>query len=220
MRPRFLLVPLVLLSACDDDDDGGGFDDPIPVFVEQEPNDVPAEANDFGVLQVGDRFFIDGFVRDDVAGGFVDPFDAFLFTAGEPLHVDFALFIAAPGADLDVCLFDPQLGTTVECFATGDDPELGGVDVTAGGLDFHLVVESFAGDSAYSLEIDVQPLFAASSDDGTGPRIRATGARSIRSPRAERDYPPRRERPVVELEQHLWLDPRSGEGFALVRVKR
>jgi len=218
MRPLPAALLLALTACYDDDDcDGcGGGPPPVPVFSEQEPNDQPLQANDFGLIQPGDHFFIDGFVRDDPA----DPFDGFAFTAGGPLHVDFLLF--ASGGDLDVCLYDPLLDQTLACYATDLDPEVGGVDVSGGGFDFHLVVESFAGDSAYSLEIVVQPLFAAVAEgavpDASTARLRAVDPRALRTPRAEAGY--RRaapERPLAELEERLWLDPASGVALVLRR---
>ena len=215
MRPLAAAFLLSALAACYDDDDcddcggGGG----TPVFLEQEPNDDPLTANDFGVLRIGDRFFIDGFVRDDMG----DPFDGFAFVAGEAIHVDFQLFSGDLAADLDVCLYDPQLDQTLACFATDVNPERGGVDVDAGGFAFHLVVESFVGDANYSLEISVLPLFVAlTAEDGatSGPRpqVRATDAQAIRTPRAQsgyRDAHPAAP-PLVRLEERLWIDEQSG----------
>ena len=149
-----LMALALVASACVR---SSGRSSPTPVFLETERNDDAFEANYFGVLVPGDRFFIDGFITDKGS----DPFDGFAFTSNEPIHVDFRLFTDDPFADLDVCLYDPFLDLTVDCFATPANPEVGGVDVTAGGLDFHLVVESFAGASSYSLEIDVYRLYAS-----------------------------------------------------------
>ena len=215
MRPLAAAFLLSALAACYDDDDcddcggGGG----TPVFFEQEPNDDPLTANDFGVLRIGDRFFIDGFVRDDLN----DPFDGFAFVAGEAIHVDFQLFSGDLAADLDVCLYDPLVDETLACFATDVNPERGGVDVDAGGFEFHLVVESFVGDADYSLEISVLPLFAALTPEDAvtaelRPHVRATDAQALRTPRAESDYRAARPtvQPLVRLEEHLWIDERSG----------
>ena len=185
----------------------------MPVFVEQERNDEPFNANHFGVIRPGDHFFIDGFVRDDL----VDPFDGFAFTAGSPLHVDFQLWSGRAAADLDVCLYDPQLDETLACYATDLNPEIGGVDVSAGGFDFHLVVEAFVGDSSYSLEIVVLPLFAATADDGLTVRespanVRGVGDLALRAPRAAQEYRAKRAayRPLAVVEEHLWLDEKNG----------
>lgn len=224
MRTLPIVLSLCSLAACDDDCHGcdGGGGDSIPVFTETEPNDDPLTADHFGVLHPGDHFFIDGFVRYDT----IDPFDGFAFTAGQPLHVDFQLFIGNSFADLDVCLYDPQLDETLACWATTDDPEQGGVDVFAGGLDFHLVVESFTGDASYSLEIAVLPLLATTAEAGPGAAadasaepIRAVGARAERTLDAERGY--RKEdpvaRPLLEIEQVITVDERSGLVFAYTR---
>ncbi|HED65408.1 MAG TPA: hypothetical protein ENJ09_07620 [Planctomycetes bacterium] len=145
---------------------------PSNVYREAEPNDTVLSANDFGVLLPGDHFFIDGWTTDSGT----DPFDGFEFVAGEPIHVDFQLHHADPTTDFDVCLFDPLLNQTIACFATGNLPETGGVDVTGGGLEFQLVVESFLGSGAYSLEIDVVPLGVAYRNrEEDAPSLRASG---------------------------------------------
>jgi len=209
---RIPLLALVTLTACGHHHHGSDGGTGIPLFFEVERNDDPLTANHFGVLRPGDRFVIEGNVRDDLA----DPFDGFAFTAGGPLHVDFALSVRN-AADLDVCLYDPQLDETVACFATADNPELGGVDVTAGGLDFHLVVESFAGDATYRLEIAVLSLFArAPLVEGESGGLSASGARAEHEARAPRDYrePAPASRLVIEQsfdfvpELGLWIERR------------
>lgn len=219
MRPLPAAFFLSALASCHPHHGHGG--PALPVFAEAERNDDPASANHFGVIRPGDHFFIDGFVRDDLA----DPFDGFAFTAGEPLHVDFRLFCGG-NADLDVCLYDPWLDRTLACYATASDPEVGGVDVSAGGFDFHLVVESFVGDASYSLEILVQPLFAATAAEDSDPerspsRLRATSTDPLRTPRAESGYRDARTpgRPVLRLEERLWIDVSSGQVFGFSRVQ-
>jgi len=214
MRPAALaLLPFALLGCYDDDcDDCDG--DEVVAFLELEPNDLPPQANHFGLLYPGERFYIDGSVRDDAG----DPFDGFAFTASEPIHVDFQLFHGDPGSDLDVCLYDPLLDQTLACWATADRPERGGVDVFEGGLDFHLVVESFAGDAPYSLEIVVfrlasQPLGAAG---GSG--LAGTGAAGERAPDAPRDYRQPPPEPVLVLEHTLEFFPETG--LWLERLRR
>jgi hypothetical protein len=212
MRALAPLLLLPLAQACSHhhhEDDV----DPVPAFRESERNDAPAEANAFGLLYPGERFFIDGFVRDD---GF-DPFDGFAFTASEPLHVDFLLWHGSPTADLDVCLYDPLVDQTLACWATTERPERGGVDVFAGGLDFQLVVESFAGDSSYSLELVVYPLFAAPlARDGAG--LRGTDAVAERAPAALDAYRKPRPEPELVLEQQLTFDVETG--LLVVRTRQ
>ncbi len=142
----------------------------IPVYVEREPNDAVLDANDFGTLVPGDHFFIDGYSTDD----FSDPFDGFAFTSAGPVHVDFRLWVTHASADFDVCIYDPQLDVTVDCFQTSNDPEQGGVDVTSGGLEFHLVVEPFVGSSSYSMEIIASPLYLAREAEPGAASIRAS----------------------------------------------
>lgn len=221
MRTLLLAPVLLALTACDDCDDCDDDDPGLPLFQEAEPNDDPLTANHFGILEVGDHFLIQGFVRDDVA----DPFDGFAFTAGSALHVDFQLFIDTNTADLDVCLYDPQLDQTVACFATDINPEQGGVDVSAGGLDFHLVLESFVGDGPYTLEVVVQPLFAATAADersaAPARNIAGVDARAEHDTAAAAGY--RREparSPLAEIEQRFEIDPETGIVLAFTHVRR
>lgn len=155
-----------------------------PVFLEQERNDFVDEANYFGTLVPGDFFLIDGRITDDGS----DPFDGFAFTANQPIHVDFRLFIDSARADLDVCVYDPQIDLEVACFQTSSNPEIGGVDVLYGGLDFHFVVESFVERSSYTLEIAVAPLHwraPARSEGGSGLRASAEPAAARTGARAD-----------------------------------
>ncbi|MCZ6598130.1 MAG: hypothetical protein O7B99_10860 [Planctomycetota bacterium] len=138
-------------------------------FAESEPNDSACCPNYFGFLGPGDFLTIDGFITDSGA----DPFDGFAFTSAVPISVEFRLFIDGPFADLDVCLYDPYLGTFVDCFESPFNPEEGTVHVLGSGLDFHLVVNSFIGDSSYTLEVEAFPLFLA-EDDGPQPFMAGT----------------------------------------------
>jgi hypothetical protein len=214
MRSALPLLLLAGLAACHDDDDDGDCCS-IPVFTELEPNDDPATANHVGTIFPGDRFFIEGFVRDDLG----DPFDGFAFTAGQPLHVDFQLFMPSTAVDLDVCLYDPQLGQTLACYATDLQPEQGGVDVDTGGLDFHLVVESFVGDSSYSLEIVVLPFLAREALGADAPSIRATGASEAHGTDAPQGYREPERGVARRIEQHLELDPRTGALIEIIRIQ-
>lgn len=141
------------------------------VLSESEPNDGVCCADDFGLLAPGDFLAIHGFITDD---GF-DPFDGFAFTAWEPISVEFRVFADA-GADLDVCIYDPQLGVLVDCFESPFNPETGVAHVLTGGADFHLVVNSFAGSSGYTLELDVFPLDFASAAPAATAGALASGA--------------------------------------------
>jgi len=165
------------VTACSDHDHDGDHGGSIPSFFEVEPNDDAFTANDFGFLQPGDHFFIEGYITDS---GF-DPFDGFWFTSTGPIHVDFQLFIDDAFADLDVCLYDPLLDVTIDCYQTSNNPEQGGIDVTGGDIDFHLVVESFVGSSTYGLEIVVLPLAPALTADGSQPGPGA-GLQAVKPP--------------------------------------
>jgi len=209
MRIAALALASLALAACHGHHhDGGGV--VVPTLRESERNDAPLEANHFGVLRAGERFFIDGFVRDD---GF-DPFDGFAFTAGEAIHVDFQLHHGSAAADLDVCLYDPLLDETLACWATTERPERGGVDVFGAGFDFQLVVESFAGDSSYSLELVVSPLFALT--DGSA-RLTGSDARAERAPAALDGYRKPAQEQTLVIEQTLEFDPLTGLVIERVR---
>lgn len=209
MRPAPLAL-FALAAACSHHHHDGI--EPVPAFREAERNDAPFEANYLGLLHPGERFFIDGFVRDD---GF-DPFDGFAFTAAQPIHVDFLLHHGSPSADLDICLYDPLLDETLACWATTERPERGGVDVFAGGLDFHLVVESFAGDSSYSLELVVYPL-AALPRVGSNSGLAGTAAAAERAPAALAGYRKPAPQPTLLLEHVLQFDAETGLVFERIR---
>jgi hypothetical protein len=173
-RALLLLLPaLALAASC-----SGGSNHDGTVFVpatypESEVNDVAPMADYFGLLRPGDFFYIEGHISDipfdpfDPWNGH-DPFDGFAFTANEPVHVQFRLFIDDPYADLDVIVYDPQIGFDVGWFATANNPETGAVDVYGYGLDFHLVVESWVGSSSYTMEIEVFELYLTEEEDGEG----------------------------------------------------
>jgi hypothetical protein len=157
-------------------------EDPGPaVFLEQERNDFVDEANYFGTLRPGDFFLIDGRITDDGS----DPFDGFAFTANQPLHVDFRLFVDSPYADLDVCVYDPQIDLEVACYQTSSNPEVGGVAGLYGGLDCHLVVETYGERPSYTLAFADSPLNVrapALSAGGSG--LPASGAAAEARPEA------------------------------------
>ncbi|MAB80069.1 MAG: hypothetical protein CMJ89_12020 [Planctomycetes bacterium] len=160
LHRKGLLFLILLGPACTP------YKERVQVFQELESNDTPADANHFGTLRDGDRMVIEGVIGDP----FLD-IDGFSFTSDSPIHVDFQLF--AP-TDLDVCLYDPAIDTTIACFATADRPEQGGVDVLGSGFDFHLTVEACIEPGCfpqfgtpYSLELTVQPLFLASDAPDT-----------------------------------------------------
>jgi hypothetical protein len=214
-----ILLALPYLPACTDSHSKRTR---VPVYAEVEPNDDPFSANHFGRIRPGDHFFIDGWIDDR---GF-DPFDGFAFTADVPLHVDFQLWIDDPFADLDVCLYDPQLGLVLNCSQTASNPERGGVDVFAGGLDFHLVVESFTGRSSYALEISVTGLYAASAalrqpgvagTPVTRPTSKpeAAALKGYRKDEVDEEDPTR-----VRAFFLLMTDPRTGETSTVLTFRR
>ncbi len=192
-RPLLLLLAGLLpaLFACSHSH--GGDEYYVSTYFESEINDQAHNADYFGILRPGDRFFIDGHITDipfdpfDPWNGY-DPFDGFAFTADRPIHVEFRLYIDNPWTDLDVIVYDPQLGIDVGWFATGNNPEVGAVDVLAGGLDFHLVVESWVGISSYSMEIIVYALYGpegGTEGDDPAPDATITADRIVDPDRPE-----------------------------------
>lgn len=154
MRPRLqaLLLALAavpLVGACDDDDcfECGGWQD----VYEVEPNDQPFQANWLGSLYPGEDIAVHGRITQYGP----DLLDGFAMRSGGPIHVQFALWADAPGADLDVCLYDPDLGDYIACWETPAHPETGAFSIFGAGKDVHLVVSSWLGDSAYTLELRV-----------------------------------------------------------------
>jgi len=186
----------------------------VPVLTESEPNDEACCADDFGVLAPGDFLSIHGFITD---GGY-DLYDGFAFTAWEPISVEFQLF-AESGADLDVCLFDPQLGIVVDCFESPFNPETGVAHVLAGGADFHLVVNSFAGDSAYTLELAVFPLYLAGASAAPalaaapGAALAAGGHAPAEKPDRRADFDAYHTAPLARSAEPFVLD--AGELYLL-----
>jgi hypothetical protein len=185
------------------------------VLVEQEPNDWAAVANFAGFLSPGDRFEIHG----HVAEWGPDLFDGFAFVTAEPCHVEVRLWIEDPSADLDLCLYDPQVGGFAFCFETSANPEAGSFEILQAGKEFHLVVTSFVGASAYRLDVEAfEPLpIPAAGGSQPGPAgWRATspstpGLRRDRSAYAARG--PAHEPPlpeVVSFVPGLLIDPQSG----------
>jgi hypothetical protein len=144
-----LLIPASLaLPGCDDDCNAcSGWTDAYEI----EPNDLPAEANWLGTLYPGDALAIHG--RITQLGP--DLLDGFALRSGAPIYVEFALWADQPGADLDLCLYDPDTGQYIYCWETPAQPEVGNFTIFGAGKDVHLVVSSFLGDSDYRLEVAV-----------------------------------------------------------------
>ena len=145
-----LLAALAPLAACYDDDDDC-YDCGPPVYLEIEPNDLPAQANFLGTLYPGDWIAIEGRLSEFGP----DLLDGFSLRSGTAIHVQFALYEASSGADFDVCLYDPDTGQYVYCWETASHPESGAFTIHGGGKDVHLVLSPFQGDAPYRLEIFV-----------------------------------------------------------------
>lgn len=168
------VLPLLLIvNACHVERvDGGPVALPFDVW-EQEPNDSHCCANDVGWVSVGDSFVIGGSIRDDG----LDPFDGFRLRNVGPCSIRFALEPLDGVSDLDLCVWDPLLGSFSFCFESANPVEHGVFNVPFGGEDFHLVVASYVGHSEYRLHVRCEPigfgLVAGDAPGAAGNRLKA-----------------------------------------------
>lgn len=146
-----------LLQGCTMPVDSGPA--PDPVIGELEPNDGACCAQFVSFVGPGTSLEIAGFVTASGA----DPFDGFAFVADQPCEIDIALLAEDPLADLDVGVFDPQLGDFTYCLQTVLNPESGAFPVFFAQQEFHLVVTSAFAESAYRLHVEVRPLSATAA---------------------------------------------------------
>jgi hypothetical protein len=177
MRPRLevlLLAALVPIAACYDDDDDC-YDCGPPVYVEIEPNDLPAQANLLGTLYPGDWLAIEGRLSE-----IDDLLDGFSLRSGTAIQIQFALYEGVSGADFDVCLYDPDTGQYVFCWETSAHPEAGGFSILGPGKDVHLVLSPFLGDAPYRLELYVYD--ACCYDETKGIVLAGDGERAALRP--------------------------------------
>ena len=126
---------------------------PPPVFEEREPNDSPFAADFLGGIDPTSHFFVEGHV--ECAG--YDVYDHFELVADEALTVRFWLESWVPGADVDLCLVDPDTGEIVACYDSPWDTESGSFTVDWPGKRFVLLVEAWDHDTGYTLEISGDP---------------------------------------------------------------
>lgn len=154
------LLPGCFLHVVHHDDD--------PVYAEVEPNDSAVTAPFYGGLRPGDGFSIEGHVQEQ---GF-DLYDGAAVRADAPIELVFDLVSHAAFSDLDVCVYDPELGQFVVCADGPSDPEHGSVIVLEAGKVLHLVVTSAAGDAPYTLSVHARtavfPLTAAARAGDAG----------------------------------------------------
>jgi len=189
------LVPLVAASCGYRKYGGGGSHGGTPVYLEQEINDSPANANWVSSVYPGDYFAIRGHVSD-FAG---DWFDGFAFYSPTAVDVEFFLTADDPAADLDLCWYDPVAGAHVACWETTFNPEQGVLPLYAG-EDFHLVVSPFWGSSYYTLEVYVHALgYAPASTTVPEGEAPAKGERQVPLERYHRAEEPLAEAADEEL---------------------
>jgi len=212
----FARLPIALAAfaaavapACVDhhhhDDDGGD-----PYFYEVEPNDFYWTANGLGPIEVGQSLMVRGSVSD--LGP--DLHDGFALLAQTPMDVEFRLYTDDPMDDFDLALFDPYSGQTVASWETGAQPEAGVFSIFSCCTEFHLVVNSFSGSGAYTLEIYALPLNWGDAPAPAG--FLASGAlrggtAADWSAYGRRAAAPAAERPQAFVEVRTFaIDPRSG----------
>lgn len=169
-----LFVAVLGASSCAPYGPGGGYG--TNVIYEQEPNDQVWEANWIGGLRPGRSWVIEGFSE----AGF-DPADGFAFVVDQPCEVELRLFQHDPLSDLDIGVYDPQLGQYVFFFDCGCNPEGGFFEVYEPGVEVHLVVLPAWGATPYSFEVYARPL-AEGAGEGAGQRMRRIGEESRPSP--------------------------------------
>lgn len=124
-----------------------------PVYAELEPNDSVFDAPLYAGLRPGSAFSIRGHVTE--LGP--DVFDGAAVRADEAVEIRFDLYSDDHGTDLDVCVYDPDLGVYVVCEDGFGDPEHGAVVVLEPGKVIHLVVSSAHGDVGYRLDVQATP---------------------------------------------------------------
>ncbi|MFT7486399.1 MAG: hypothetical protein ACI9F9_002254 [Candidatus Paceibacteria bacterium] len=148
-------------DAGSQDSHGGG-----GTYVENEPNDDAAHADYLGEIRAGDFVAVEGHITQYGH----DEFDGFAFYALEPVSVHITLHEGSAFADLDFAIYIPEIDEVVDSWETDNHPEYG-VFHLAGAGEFHIVVDSWIGDSSYLLEVDVRPLSLAMEN---GPGISPT----------------------------------------------
>lgn len=168
----FQSIPLLLLAcslvACGNHSHHKKSSPPLNnTLFEIEPNGNAANADYLGEVFPGDFISIEGHIREccGVAPGCcLDEYDGFAFYADQPVSVRITLTEFSAFADLDFAIYLPEVGAIVELFETDQHPEFGVFNYQGPG-EFHIVVNSYIGDSSYLLDVDVQPLFLASDSN-------------------------------------------------------
>ncbi|MFT7671217.1 MAG: hypothetical protein ACI8X5_003934 [Planctomycetota bacterium] len=170
MHQSSLAIPFLFLVACGGVPTGyvvvNGENNPL---YEIEPNGFAGNADYLGEIKVGSSIAIEGHIAqccNSSSSCCPDEYDGFAFYALEPVSVHIRLTEYSPTADLDFAIFIPEINGIVDSWETDSHPETGVFNMGGSG-EFHIVLNSFLGDSNYLLEVDVAPLAAANlaSDD-------------------------------------------------------
>lgn len=185
---------------------GGGHSGP-PVLDEIEPNDSPYQPDFLGGVDSVSHFVVAGHVE---AVGH-DVYDHFELVAEEPVGIEFYLHGLAHHADLDLCLWDPDLEEIVACYDGPWNPEEGYFTLDWPGKRVVLLVEAWIVDSAYDLEILATPHpYEDGGDGGNGPAA-GSGA-GISFPYGRPEPSPDKRGPEALDEELLVLALRNPDG--------
>jgi hypothetical protein len=214
IRSRLVLLalPFTVLGCTYDEPECTTCGD--PALYETEINDTAPQADWIGAVYPGDALSIRGHVTQFGP----DLLDGFAFVTGAPLRIDLELWADVHGADLDLCVWDPVFGAYVACFETASHPESGQVVILEANKEFHLVVRSFHGDSAYWLDVFGSAAAYGAQAPGTNGEQRVPGAweayGALDEPR--REAAPGRAALVLDLAQDgSLLDARPARVAAL-----
>jgi hypothetical protein len=199
-RP-LLLAGLLTVVGCSGGIDtfGGDYFGP-PVYGEHEPNDSPWEPDILGLVDTHSNFIVEGYVE---AVGW-DTVDTFEIEASEPVAISFELYGDSLFADLDLCLFDPDIGQVVACYDGSWNPEEGYFTLDWPGKRVVLMVEAYLVDSSYSLEILASPLpYNSDSGDPSSSPVSLTSGSGISFPDGQPQPSERKRGPDAPDEQTL-----------------
>lgn len=209
----------VLTAGCHGHGGGGGGSHDQhhgpPLYGEIEPNDTPYTPDFIGTVHEGTHLIVEGHVQ---AHGGWDDYDHFEFVAAEPSGFDFSVYGFAPGADLDVMVWDPDADAVVAWWDGPWNPEEGSFVVEEAGKTFVIAIEAYLVDSSYSFELVGFPWphhGPEAGDPGAGIGSPASEARTgmarpgITLPEGA---------PEVFKEKHLPDGPPAGEREVLFRA--
>lgn len=135
-----------------------------PAITEIEPNNNAFQPDSIGPVASNTYYQIVGSIQEGESSGDysstfgTDSFDGFAFYVEDTVEIEFVLHAANPFADLDLWIYDPFYDEYIARFESTSSPEYGRVTFPYLGEEFHVVVNSYSGDSNYTLELIAHPL--------------------------------------------------------------